>query len=64
LNHYADELLVPLVEAALIISPLWRNPETIRLIADRAADVLANKIPRLAHTHAPAEYNVGTPNGF
>jgi hypothetical protein len=64
LNHYADELLVPLVEAALIISPLWRNPETIRLIADRAADVLANKIPRLAHTHAPAEYNVGTPSGF
>jgi hypothetical protein len=64
LSHYAEELLVPLVEAALTASPLWRNPETIRLVADRAADVLANKIPRLAHTHAPADYRVGTPYGF
>jgi hypothetical protein len=64
LNQYAEELLVPLVEAALTISPLWRNPETIRLVADRAADVLVNKIPRLAHTHAPADYPVGTPEGF
>jgi hypothetical protein len=64
LNQYAEELLVPLVEAALTISPLWRNPETIRLVADRAADVLVNKIPRLAHTHAPADYPIGTPLGF
>lgn len=64
LNQYAEELLVPLVEAALTISQLWRNPETIRLVADRAADVLVNKIPRLAHTHAPANYAIGTPEGF
>ena len=64
LNQYAEELLVPLVEAALTISPLWRNPETIRLVTDRAADVLLNKIPRLAHTHGPANYAIGTPEGF
>jgi len=64
LNHYAEELLVPLVEAALTVSPLWRSPETIRLVADRASDVLVNKIPRLAHTHAPADYPLGTPEGF
>lgn len=64
LNHYAEELLVPLVEAALTVSPLWRSPETIRLVTDRAAEVLLNKIPRLAHTHAPADYPLGTPEGF
>jgi hypothetical protein len=64
LNHYAEELLAPLVEAALTTSPLWRTPATIPLVADRAADVLANKIPRLAHTHGPAEYALGTPYGF
>jgi hypothetical protein len=48
----------------LTASPLWRTPATIPLVADRAADVLANKIPRLAHTHGPAEYALGTPYGF
>ena len=64
LPRHAEELLVPLVEAALTTSPLWRSSDTIRLFADRAADVLVNKIPRLHQTFAPAEFPIGTPYGF
>lgn len=64
LPRHAEELLVPLVEAALTTSPLWRSPNTIRIFADRAADVLVNKIPRLHQTFAPADFALGTPHGF
>lgn len=63
-DRWVEDLFLPVAEARLTRSHLWRDRGKISRIEQDAADVLANKIPRVAPQIAPSENRVGTPKGF
>jgi len=64
LDNYADDLLLPLCEAKLVSSSLWREAGTKSRIEARAGDIVATGIPLLAHDTGVPNNKVGTPEGF
>lgn len=63
-DAYVDDILIPLCEAELITSPLWRDRNTIKLVTDRQQKVLQTKMPKIPHDVGPASNLIGTPRGY
>lgn len=63
-DSYAEDILLPLCEAQLVTSSLWRDQKTKSSIADRAQMVLRTKIPMLSHDSGIPDNVVMTPGGF
>lgn len=59
-----DSLLVPLCEARLSYSTLWRDDAKRGMIRDHAAEIIATRIPLLAQDFACPDNMVTTPEGF
>lgn len=65
---YLDDILVPLCEAELVTSRFWQSDggraDSKAAALNRAAGVMANKMPKIPMDIAPAGNRVGTPRGF
>jgi hypothetical protein len=62
-QNYAESILVPLCEAILTGSPLWRDRNTKTAALNRAADA-REKLSILPATFNPPANRVGTPVGY
>lgn len=63
-DRMAEDLLLPLAVAHLTESPLWANKDTVPRMLAAAGDVLARKIPMVAHDPGVPNNAVGTAEGF
>lgn len=59
-----DDILLPLCEAELTVSPLWRDASKARLFLDRRDEVLGRRLPMMPSDYGTPHNRVGTPCGF
>lgn len=62
-NAYIDDILIPLCEAELITSALWRDKDKVQSVLDRQEKAM-EKMGRIPSDVGPSVNCVGTPRGF